>query len=72
MCWSSGRRIEQMSDPYKRKEIEIMNEELKKIADAVRQIAIETGKPEMVIVSALSDYGIITLQQDMALHDHFE
>lgn len=49
-----------------------MNEELKKIAAAVRDLSIETGKPEIVIISALSDYGIITLEQDMKLQERLE
>ncbi|GEM_PF-6980131 len=48
-----------------------MNDEMERIARAIRDLAIETGKPELVIVSALSDYGVLTLQQDMDMQSRF-
>lgn len=49
-----------------------MDKNLERIADAIKELSIETGKPVEIITSALSDHGVLTLEQDLKLHESFE
>jgi hypothetical protein len=44
-----------------------MEYDLDKIASAIKELSIETGKNEVVITSALGDCGIVSFEQEMLL-----
>lgn len=43
-----------------------------KLLDAIKEISLETRRPAEVVIAALSDYGVISQEQDVRLNEQIK